>query len=78
MDLFGLPAHMTLDYASLLLSAAAVDREEKKVSTQRARGMLVCKATHTSFRVAKFFDNLLSPLILGLFSPTNSLECVLR
>lgn len=30
-DLFRLPAHMILDYASLLLSAAAVDREEKKV-----------------------------------------------
>ncbi len=39
MDLFGLPAHMTLDYASLLLSAAAVDGEEKKVSIQR--GILV-------------------------------------
>lgn len=31
LDLFSLPAHMILDYASLLLSAAAVDREEKKV-----------------------------------------------
>ena len=33
VQLFNLPAHMILDFASLLLSAAAVDREEKKVLT---------------------------------------------
>ena len=31
VDMFSLPDHMMLDLASLLLSAAAVDREGKKV-----------------------------------------------